>query len=138
MMGRAVKLLRLRKAARSEDGAVTIEAVLWIPFFFILLTLVADVALIMHGQARILRIVQDENRQFAAGIHPNRDTVELAITQRLAEENLTDAPQLVETTNDGIIVTRVIVPSADLDAVGFFAAFTQLAMVVRSQHIMEN
>ena len=41
-----------RRFRKEDDGAVTVAAVLWLPFFVVILTMVADLAMIFYGQAR--------------------------------------------------------------------------------------
>ena len=61
---------------RAEQGASTIEFVIWVPVFALLLGLVADAALIYGGQARILRVVQDGNRAMSIGRVTDTNTLE--------------------------------------------------------------
>lgn len=53
--------------ARDERGAVSVEAVLWLPFFFGFLMLVTDVSMAFYGKAQAYRIVQDVNRALSVG-----------------------------------------------------------------------
>jgi hypothetical protein len=58
--------------ARTDEGSATIEAVLWIPMFFLTLVMSLQVAQIAIGQSMMMRIVQDGNRSFALGrLDPN-------------------------------------------------------------------
>ena len=126
------------KRFRDESGAVTVEAVLWVPFFIIFMTLIADVALIFHGQARALRIVQDANRNFSAGIYASAQETSDVIVARLAAENLTSNAQAVTQLSGGIITSVVQVPTGDLDVVGVLTSLASIDMQISSQHVMEN
>ncbi len=126
------------KRFRDESGAVTVEAVLWVPFFIIFMTLIADVALIFHGQARALRIVQDANRNFSAGIYTSAQETSDVIVARLAAENLTSNAQAVTQLSGGIITSVVQVPTGDLDVVGVLTSLASIDMQISSQHVMEN
>jgi Flp pilus assembly protein TadG len=53
--------------ARNESGAVSVEAVLWLPFFFGFLMLVTDVSMAFYGKAQAYRMVQDVNRALSVG-----------------------------------------------------------------------
>ena len=57
----------LNRFRSNEDGAATIEAVLWLPFFFMLFGALADVSMVFFNQSRLLRIVQDANRTMSIG-----------------------------------------------------------------------
>ena len=50
--------------SRDQDGAVTVEAVLWIGFFLVLLFGIAEWAFVFHGQARALDVAQETNRGY--------------------------------------------------------------------------
>lgn len=56
-----------RGLARDEEGSASIEALLWIPMFFLVLVLSVQVAMIATSQSRVMRIVQDGNRAYALG-----------------------------------------------------------------------
>jgi Flp pilus assembly protein TadG len=56
--------------AREESGAVTVEAVLWIPFFIFILMLITDVSLAFFSRAQAYRIIESGNRAFSINGDP--------------------------------------------------------------------
>ena len=120
---------------RREDGAVTVEAVLWVPFFVIVLTMVADAALIFFGQARALQVAQDVNRALSVGTLASTDDAKTYIENTLATMSPNATSQTV--TNDGIVTTVVSLPASDLAAVGFFTSLTSFQMQVVAQMVQE-
>ncbi len=56
---------RPRQFVQDEGGAVTIEAVLWIPFFFSILMLITDASLAFYSKAEAMRVIEAGNRAFA-------------------------------------------------------------------------
>lgn len=120
---------------RKEDGAVSIEATLWVPFFVILVTLIADVALVFYGQARAMEVSQDANRAFSVGTISSADEVKTYITSRLS--TMSPNAQAHVNFNDGLITTVVVMPTADLDAVGFFTSLASVDMQVVTQMVKE-
>ncbi|MBC7141878.1 MAG: pilus assembly protein, partial [Rhodobacteraceae bacterium] len=58
---------RFSRFSRCDDGAATVEAVLWLPLYVMLIALLADVSMMFHGQSRLLRIAQDANRNMSIG-----------------------------------------------------------------------
>ena len=74
---------RFTRFRRSEDGASTVETVLWIPVFIAIFALLFDIAMIFNGQAATLRVIQEANRDFAVG----QITTEAA-TQTRVKDNL--------------------------------------------------
>lgn len=139
VVGKSLKKQSLIGAAmrrfRREDGAVTVEAVLWVPFFFVLLTLVADAALIFYGQAQALQVAQDANRGFSTGAFTSADEATDFIEASLERISPNASAQTV--FNDGIVTTVISLPAADLDAVGFFTSFSSFEMQVVSQMVQE-
>ena len=99
----------LGRFAREQDGSVTIEAVMWLPFFMFLLVLVADASFIFNGQARALRIVQDGNRAFSVGRLEDPASTQTYIAASLAELS---PGAVVSTTLNGGIITSVATISA--------------------------
>ncbi|NND17463.1 MAG: hypothetical protein HKN98_02690 [Silicimonas sp.] len=120
---------------RREDGAVTVDAVIWIPFFVICLTLLADAALIFYGQARALKVAQDANRALSVGSLASYDATEDYIENALVGMS----PNASATTgsDDGVITTIVTLPANDLAAIGFFTSMTTFDMQVVAQMVKE-
>lgn len=119
----------------AEDGAVTVEAALWLPFFVAILTLVADAALIFYGQARTLQVTQDANRAFSTGAI--QTPAEVATYIRTALAPLSHNVSATTNFNDGLITTVVNVPTRDLSAVGFFSSLTTGNMQVVAEMVRE-
>lgn len=120
---------------RREDGAVTVEAVLWVPFFVICMTMIADAALIFFGQARALQVAQDANRALSVGTLASPDEAQTYIQDTLAKMSPNASAQTVST--DGILTTVVSLPASDLAAVGFFTSLTSFQMQVVAQMVQE-
>jgi Flp pilus assembly protein TadG len=57
--------------AMDEEGAVTVEAVLWIPFFFFVLMLITDTSLAFFSKAQAYRIIENGNRAFSINGDPS-------------------------------------------------------------------
>lgn len=122
--------------ARKEDGAATIEAVLWLPFYIMLFGLLADVSMVFHGQSKLLRIVQDANRNMSIGRLQTADEV-INFVQTRAGAFATPT-SVSNTVVAGLITTSITVPVRDLDLFGVAGVFKSAEMTVRSEHLMEN
>lgn len=120
---------------KSESGAVTVEAPLWLAFFFIVLTMITDAALIFHGQARALEVAQDATREFTVGQLATNEDAEKMIVARLG--NISPNASAKTTVSGRLITTVVTMPAADLVAVGFFSGLVRFDMSVTSQQVME-
>ncbi|MCA0271567.1 MAG: pilus assembly protein [Proteobacteria bacterium] len=126
----------MRRFARKEDGAATVEAVLWLPFFLMLFGLLADVSMIFYNQSRLLRIVQDANRNMSVGrLVDSEATIEFVEAQGLSvSPNITSTSSVTA----GLITTTATVPIEDLDLFGVAGVFRNVNMTVRAEHLMET
>ncbi|WP_347310656.1 TadE/TadG family type IV pilus assembly protein [Defluviimonas sp. SAOS-178_SWC] len=127
---------RLFRFGRAEDGAATVEAVLWLPMYVMLIALLADVSMMFHGQSRLLRIAQDANRNMSIGRLTSTTETENFV---LARANELSPHSLAATSlTAGMITTTVSVPLVDLDLFGVAGIFSGARMTVRAEHLMEN
>ncbi len=119
-----------------EDGSASIEAVIWLPVFIMLLGLVVDTSLIFARQAQALRIIQDANRSFSIGRIMTVEATEAMISDRLSPYS----PNVeVSTTLDmGLITSTAIMPANDLSSLGLIPAFAGVNVSVTAQHMSEN
>lgn len=130
----------IRRFTRKEDGAATIEAILWLPFFLALFGLLADVSMIFHSQSKLLRIVQDANRARSIGRFGTDDqtdgrTVDFVLAQVGA---ISGDPTASSGETAGLITTSVSVPISDLDMFGVAGVFKGVRMTVWSEHLSEE
>ncbi len=126
-----------KKFLATEDGAATIEAVIWLPVFMMFIGLVVDTSLIFTRQAQALRIVQDANRTLSIG-----RVMEPEIAQQMIVDSLIlFSPNVtVATSIDtlGMITSTAIMPANDLSNFGLVPAFAGLNVAVTAQHMLEN
>jgi Flp pilus assembly protein TadG len=126
--------------SRAEDGSATVEAVLWIPFFMLLLALIADASFLFHRQAQMLRAVQDANRAFSTGQFTSTDQVRDALIAQYAPlSSHVQAVSLLDTATvpSGIIRTSLSIPARDVNSIGLIASLSNLNLSVTSQHYRE-
>jgi len=125
-----------RTFLRKDSGASTVETVLWFPLFIAVFGLMLDVAMIFHGQAKVLRVVQDGNREYSIGRLTTASAAETAIETELAglgiQSNATTSEQA------GVAHTVVTVPANQLQVLGYFTAFRNLTVTVTAEHMIEN
>lgn len=120
---------------RKEDGAVSVEAVLWLPFFVLLVTLLADVALVFYGQARALEVAQNVNRSYSVGDIATAEDASEQLTSELM--SMSPNAQAYVNYDKGLITTVVVLPTSDLDAVGLFTSLASVDMTVVTQMVKE-
>ena len=126
---------RYRLFAKDESGSSTIEAVIWLPLFMLLLSMVADASFIFHGQAQALRIVQDGNRAFSVGRLEDTAATQAYIRSNLI--SLSRGARVTTTLSGGIITTTALISVDDLLAIGSVGALTGFDITVKSQHFLE-
>lgn len=120
---------------RDDNGAVTVESVLWVPVFLLFFALIADVSLIFHGQAKALRIAYDGNRQASLGEFATAAETQAAILARIQEF----APNATVSTTFGTedIETRVVLPTNDMVAIGTVTRILNIDLKFQSVHMRD-
>jgi Flp pilus assembly protein TadG len=124
-----------RKFRRAEDGAATVEAVLWLPFFVLTFVLIADLSFVFRRQAEIQRIVQDANRLYSVGFLQSESEAETWVKDAIATLSTSAIVDAVE--DGGVIRTQVLVPVDDLVAVGGFDFLSGYRISVQTEQMIE-
>ena len=122
---------------RAEDGASTVETVLWIPVFVAFFALLFDIAMIFNGQAATLRVIQEANRDYSVGQITSLEDAKTRIVTNLKAINITPT-LVVPSQKAGVISTRVEIPVAELGSLGWFTAFKELKVNVTAEQTVEN
>ena len=80
-----MRLVRWSAAfCRRDRGAATIEVILWLPFFLGLFSLMVDISMIFNNQSRIMRIIQDGNRNYSIRRFETNAETETYVENRIA------------------------------------------------------
>ncbi|MBV1902844.1 MAG: pilus assembly protein [Marinosulfonomonas sp.] len=126
---------RFKTFSKENQGSATIESVLWLPMFLAAFALMTDVAMIFNGHSRVLRVVQDANRNLSIGRLDTEDETEEYIVAALS----TLAPNLTADTSivAGVATSTAVVPASDLQILGMFSAISTMNISVTSQHLIE-
>jgi Flp pilus assembly protein TadG len=108
---RALKAFR-----RSEDGSFTVEFVIWMPIFAVLLAIVMNLSMVFYYESQMLRVAQDATRAFSMGKFeddPNlgmtaEELAEAFIADRLSfiQANLTIDTQIVGLVAQTVVSTN--------------------------------
>ena len=95
----------LRRFCRGEDGSFTLEAVIWMPIFAILLAIVMNLSMVFFYESQMLRITQDATRAFSLGRFTEAEA-EQYIIDRLdfIEANITVDVRLVDMTDSAGVI----------------------------------
>lgn len=122
---------------RRTDGTATVETVLWFPLFIAVFGLMLDVAMIFNGQAIVLRVVQDANREYAVGRLTTPQAAQDRIVAELAALDIQNA-QATTVPIAGVAHTLVKVPAAQLQMLGYFTVLGGVQITVTAEHMIEN
>ena len=132
-----VRLTRFtRRFAQDEDGAITVEAVLWIPFFFLVLILITNAALAFYAKGEAFRIVQNANRAFSAHALASKEAVETRVEAAFTRTTNDEASTTVS-TDKKIVSTQLTFPVRDVMAFNLINIPSSWKITVSSQHYVE-
>jgi len=124
---------------RENDGAITVEAVLWVPVYLVFFALITDVSMMFHGYSKALRVAQDTSRHASTGYYVDETSLENMAKANLQSfaPNATVASTLDELASTPHVITNISVPSSDLLVVGLFNVFATIDIKVSSVHLLE-
>lgn len=128
-------LQSFNKFRSDEDGAATMEAVLWLPFFILLFVMILDATMIFSNHSRVMRIVHDGNRAYALGNITGCAELEEWLEARVTPLAASASATCVR--DEGVATATVTMNSDDLDLSGATGIFGGLTVAARSQHIIE-
>lgn len=116
---------------------MTIEAVLWIPFFLLSFSLPFDLFMMLSAQTDAVRVVQDANRLASVGRFETPGAAEAYIEAKL-QALAAGADAVVTIGPDGVISSTVQFQSSDLGLVGVFSGLIQVTLSAHSEQVMED
>ena len=106
-----------RRYLRDQDGTSTVEFVMWVPIFILILGLVVDICFIFLAQSRMYDVTADAARCWAIG----------ACTQSEAEQKVArdgafngSAPAPSSTINGGAVTLSASLDPSQVAIVGVF------------------
>ena len=125
----------LRRFQKSEDGSFTLEAVIWMPIFAVLLAIIMNLSMVFFYESQMLRIAQDATRAYSMGRLTEAEAEEY-IASRLTfiEANFT-----VDTRTVGLVAQSVVeTTAAELMPFDLMSgAFDGVPIGVSTQYIIE-
>ena len=105
----------VKKFLSDESGSATVELVIWMPVFVLILGLVLDASMAMMAHARMWDVARDTTRQVSIGA---MDATQ-AVTYATSEAKVRDATPIV-TADDlgGEVWVDISLPIADVTVFG--------------------
>lgn len=125
-----------RRSVKSEDGAVSIEFVFWLPVLVFLLSVTADASLIFGTKAQILRVVQDANRATSVGRLRTTDETVAYIRTNIGRYATTAT--ITSQFTSGVVSSTVVIPASSLTATGLLSGMSNISVTINAQHLLES
>ena len=120
---------------KNQIGTATVEFVICVPVFLMLLGLVVDTSLVFAGEAQALRVVQDANRSFSIGRIKTISETQTMIVDSL--KTMSPGVTAVTTVAGGVITSTATIPAKELAGFGLLEVFGTLNVKVTAQHMSE-
>ncbi|MGI9390318.1 MAG: TadE/TadG family type IV pilus assembly protein [Boseongicola sp.] len=130
---------RVRKARgfkHDQNGGVSVEAMLWMPFFLVLIFGIAELALVFHGHARALNVAQETNRGYSVGRFAS--TADAENWAALAMSQYSDGIVVQTSRSDLIVTTEISIPAGDFSGnIGFLQFVQDFRILAKDQQVVE-
>ena len=126
-----------RRFLSREGGSMSVEAVLWLPMFLVLIIMIVDTSLVFSRRAQALRVVQDANRGMSMyRLTSEAETMDY-ILSRVRQFSPTAQVGTVMDPTNRVIRSALAMPLHELDALGFFDMFPNQYVVIALYHARE-
>lgn len=99
----------IRAALRGDQGNATVEFVMWLPFFFLLFSLVTDVSLLLNMQSRMFDVTRDASRLVSLGRMTDVEAKAWAKTRMDGGASLDVDVSVL----NGFVTTTIVAPYSD-------------------------
>ena len=120
---------------KDERGTATVEFVICVPVFVMLLGLVVDTSLVFAGEEQALRVVQDANRSFSIGRIKTISETQTMIVDGL--KSMSPGVTAVTVVNAGVITSTATMPAQELSSFGILNVYGSTKVKVTAQHMSE-
>ena len=121
---------RIARCVRSEEGSISVEAVLWMPVYVFFIALIVDTSMMLHSRSVALRIIEDANRHAVIGYLVDGSEVSQRVSEQVQLISSNATVNVDWGTND--IETVVRMPASDLQALGLLSVMANLEITVSS------
>lgn len=127
----------LHRFRKDEEGSSTLETVIWMPVFALVLAVVTNISLVFFQESQMLRVAHDANRAFSIGRMSGTSEAEAYVANNLAHLGSDDLT-VNSSYSGGYITTRIQVPAVDLMPITFMRSkFSGMTITVSSSQVVE-
>lgn len=133
-----VKMIRFRRLrariARDEDGGATVEFVLWLPIFMVVVALIVDSTMLLQTQSRFFDLARNASRQVATGAMTEAEAKNYVLTtfgndSSFQAEVETDQTGTLVTTTISVPFRKVMIMSGKFGSIGDNVLTASISMV---------
>ena len=117
-----------RALARCEEGAATVEFVVWVPFFVMMLAAVADTSMVLATRANMWQVANDTARSLARH-QLDADTAEDYVRKHLLLGS--PANYAITITEGDDVVVELSMPAAVASIFGVYSALMTADLTAR-------
>ncbi|WP_433988764.1 TadE/TadG family type IV pilus assembly protein [Sulfitobacter sp. TBRI5] len=126
----------LKRFWMCEAGSFTVESVIWMPIFFILIGFAINVSMVFFSEAQILRVVQTVSRQHSLGLYDTNAEAKADLESRLAYLDTAISANASKAFN--VAEASVQVPAGSMMPLGFVRKpFNTIILNISSSHLVE-
>ena len=125
----------ISRFAKDESATVTIEFVLWVPVFVLILAITVDASVLFMTQANLWSIARDTTRRMATGALAEGTDAEDYARSRMAAWG--DSTTVTTSINGTYATILFEVPIADVSPFNIVTAFTSGEIVVGLSQYVE-
>ena len=126
----------LRKFLRGQDGGATVELVLVLPVFLLIVALIVDSSMILFRQSQAYRVIQDANRSMSLGRLSTPEETSAFVTSAL--EPIAPGATAASSVSNGIVITTASMPISGIQITGLLSAFDDGSVGVTATHVLER
>jgi len=127
-----------KRFSRDEGGSATVEAVIWIPFFFFILMLITDASLAFFARAQAFRAIEDGNRSFSVGSLSDRAATKSFIEARFDSLSPSATATVDYESTSRIITTQLKFPAREVVLFNTLGVMTGWEIEVSAQQYKEG
>ena len=124
----------LKRFSKDESGAVTVEFVLWVPVFVLIMIVTVDASILLTSQANLWSIARDTSRLMAVGLYSDGDAENYALS-RMPSWGANATINASRTAN--VATVNLSVPMASIAPFKIVSAFSSGNINVAISHHME-
>ncbi len=123
----------IKRFRKDEKGSATVEFVLWVPVFVLVLTLIVDASALFSTQAKMLRVASDTTRNIAMNVISTTQAEEYVAAHGFTGENYTVSVNMV----GDVVRTELSIPISDAAMTSLFSLASDSTMKVAISQRLE-